>query len=79
MVSLNREDRSSWPCAEKQDVHSFVMTSLKALKVKEEFARDLADVIVEADYRGHYSHGLNRLGELTIVIYHHDLKLKRLC
>ena len=49
-------------------MYNFVMTSLKALKVKEEFARDLADVIVEADYRGRYSHGLNRLGELTVVI-----------
>ena len=68
MASLNREDGSSWPCAEKQDVHNFVMTSLKALKVKEEFGRDLADVIVEADYRGHYSHVLNKLGELTVVI-----------
>lgn len=41
----------------------------------EDHARQLADVLVEGDIRGHYSHGLNRLGmsikcvDYQMVIY----------
>lgn len=35
---------------------------MTAVGTCKEHARQLADVIVEADRRGHYSHGLNRLG-----------------
>lgn len=34
---------------------------------KKEHAAELADVLVAADYRGHYSHGLNRLGNIVLI------------
>ena len=46
-----------------QEVHLFVVNCLKARGMNEKFAVDLADLLVAADYRGHFSHGLHRLGE----------------
>lgn len=34
-----------------------------AVGTKPHHARSLAEVLVEGDHRGHYSHGLNRMGE----------------
>lgn len=34
----------------------------------QDHARQMADVLIEGDVRGHYSHGLNRLGG-KVVIY----------
>ena len=42
---------------------SLVQNCLKAVGAKESHAEDLADVLVAGDHRGHYSHGLNRLGK----------------
>lgn len=36
-----------------------------AVGTKPHHARSLAEVLVEGDHRGHYSHGLNRMGERT--------------
>lgn len=36
-----------------------------AVGTKPHHARSLAEVLVEGDHRGHYSHGLNRMGEWT--------------
>lgn len=33
-----------------------------AVDTKPHHARSLAEVLVEGDHRGHYSHGLNRMG-----------------
>lgn len=35
---------------------------LKAVGSKQEYAEIVADNLLEADYRGLYSHGMNRLG-----------------
>lgn len=43
-------------------------------------ARSLAEVLVEGDHRGHYSHGLNRMGEWTPVqlsLHHRDMRRNR--
>jgi hypothetical protein len=45
------------------EFHSFVVRSLRAVGAKEGQAGALADLLVAADTRGHYSHGLNRLGK----------------
>ena len=43
------------------DLHLFVSSCIEACGAPKEHASNLADVLVEADKRGHYSHGLNRL------------------
>ncbi|XP_048746557.2 uncharacterized protein LOC125659053 [Ostrea edulis] len=45
----------------EKDLHSFVVRSMEAVGTNSEHASVLADLIVAADTRGHYSHGLNRL------------------
>ncbi|KAK6630629.1 hypothetical protein RUM43_014614 [Polyplax serrata] len=49
----------------------FLKDCLMAVDTSQETAEQLAEVLVAADYRGHYSHGLNRL-----EIYLNDIKGK---
>lgn len=51
----------------KAEVQSFVERCMVAVGTKPHHARSLAAVLVEGDHRGHYSHGLNRMGEWTPV------------
>jgi len=44
-----------------KEVRRFVIDSMVQVGTKRDHAVALADVLVAADYRGHYSHGLNRL------------------
>jgi len=44
-----------------EEVRRFVVDSMVKVGTIEDHATALADVLVAADYRGHYSHGLNRL------------------
>ncbi|XP_078076944.1 putative oxidoreductase YjmC [Mustelus asterias] len=53
----------------RSDMHQFIESCMKAVGAKCSHAKALADVLVEGDYRGHYSHGLNRL-----ELYVKDLK-----
>ncbi|CAJ0606431.1 unnamed protein product [Cylicocyclus nassatus] len=46
----------------KKEMLRFMKECLMSVGVVESHARQLAEVAVEADIRGHYSHGLNRLG-----------------
>lgn len=52
----------------ERDLHSFVVRCMEAVGTNSEHASVLADLIVAADTRGHYSHGLNRLGKNADVI-----------
>lgn len=45
-----------------KDAQKFVVKSMEAVGTKVTHAEALAEVLVLADQRGHYSHGLNRLG-----------------
>lgn len=47
----------------EQELHDFVVRCMEAVGTNTEHADVLADLIVAADTRGHYSHGLNRLGK----------------
>lgn len=47
----------------RPEIKSFIERSMVAVGTKPEHATALADNLVMADYRGHFSHGLNRLGE----------------
>lgn len=44
----------------------FIVDCLRAVGAQTAKAEQLAELLVSADYRGHYSHGLNRLGKLWI-------------
>ncbi|PVD29457.1 hypothetical protein C0Q70_08708 [Pomacea canaliculata] len=46
----------------RDEVHAFCMRCLQKVGAVTEHAEAMAELIVAADYRGHYSHGLNRLG-----------------
>ncbi|XP_071108497.1 uncharacterized oxidoreductase YjmC-like [Haliotis cracherodii] len=45
----------------REEFHEFVVRCMTAVGTRQDDARALADLLVAADYRGHYSHGLNRL------------------
>jgi hypothetical protein len=49
-----------------REVRRFITSSLRAAGGGAGQCEDLADILVAADTRGHYSHGLNRLGKKTI-------------
>lgn len=44
------------------EMRSFITRAMEAVGTDSSHARTLADVLVMGDYRGHFSHGLNRLG-----------------
>lgn len=43
------------------EARRFMVDCFCASKTPEKHARQMADLLVEADYRGHFSHGMNRL------------------
>ncbi|KAK9892927.1 hypothetical protein WA026_022795 [Henosepilachna vigintioctopunctata] len=43
------------------EVKRFIFDCMKAVNTPEEYAHQMADMLSEADYRGHFSHGMNRL------------------
>jgi len=43
------------------EMHDFMVRCMQKSGAKSEHCNALADLLVAADYRGHYSHGLNRL------------------
>jgi Malate/L-lactate dehydrogenases len=49
--------------APRKEVTRFVTAALKAVGAREDNAQQLADVLVDADYKGHFSHGINRIGK----------------
>lgn len=51
-----------------EDAKNFVVSSMVAIGTQPSHAQALADVLVLADQRGHYSHGLNRLGTLAVSV-----------
>ena len=46
-----------------QVVRRFIQDCITAAGGSVSHASDMADLLVTADHRGHFSHGLNRLGE----------------
>ena len=45
------------------EVRRFIKSTLKVAGGLPDQCEDLADILIAADSRGHYSHGLNRLGK----------------
>ncbi|RWS21119.1 malate dehydrogenase-like protein [Leptotrombidium deliense] len=53
----------------KDELHSFIYRCMRAIGTSDSHSKSLADCLVLADYRGHFSHGLNRLS-----IYVNDIQ-----
>lgn len=45
-----------------EEFRNFILRCSEKVGISAEHATDLADLVVSADYRGHYSHGLKNLG-----------------
>jgi LDH2 family malate/lactate/ureidoglycolate dehydrogenase len=50
----------------KDEVHRFVIRCMGTVGLEVKHSTVLADLITSADYRGHASHGLNKLGKFTL-------------
>ena len=50
-----------------EEARQFICRCIEATDAPPEHAASLADVLIAGDKRGHYSHGMNRLGELTFL------------
>ncbi|GMT15599.1 hypothetical protein PFISCL1PPCAC_6896, partial [Pristionchus fissidentatus] len=46
---------------ERREMHRYMVDCITKAGAADSHARQLADVLIEGDVRGHYSHGLNRL------------------
>jgi LDH2 family malate/lactate/ureidoglycolate dehydrogenase len=53
----------SYYVVEKEEMYQFMERCMVKAGSKAAHAKALADCLLAADYRGHYSHGLNRLGK----------------
>ena len=49
-----------------EEMFNFVMRCAQRVGAKKSHAECLAELLVAADTRGHFSHGLNRLGEFDL-------------
>lgn len=54
--------KEEWPVIPKDEVQRFIEDCMIKVGTRSAHAQSLGGNLVEADYRGHYSHGLNRLG-----------------
>jgi len=60
-ISTATMESANWPRVKPEDARSFVIQSLEAVGTKKEHAEIMAELLVVADHRGHYSHGMNRV------------------
>lgn len=61
--------KDKWEAVRKEEVKRFIIDCMKKVGTKDAHAASLAGNLMTADYRGHYSHGLNRLGETWFPYY----------
>jgi LDH2 family malate/lactate/ureidoglycolate dehydrogenase len=50
-----------------EEISRFVKEVMIAVGTEQEHAEQMADLLVAADCRGHFSHGLNRLGKWRVT------------
>lgn len=67
MSYRNFVPKDRWDAVRKDEVKRFITDCMVKVGTKETHAACLAGNLVTADYRGHYSHGLNRLGILFLI------------
>lgn len=54
---------------EKNEMENFMERCMLAAGCREAHAKSLAACLIAGDYRGHFSHGLNRLGKKTYFFF----------
>ena len=59
----------------KDDMENFMERCMLAAGAKPDHAKSLASCLIAGDYRGHFSHGLNRLGIKLCFIFYFLLSL----
>ena len=69
--SVETGSPAEYQLTEVGEVGDFIRRCLVAVGAAETHAASLAATLVHADVRGHFSHGLNRLGE---YLYEHAMK-----
>ena len=57
-------------------IHQFIMKVMRKLGTIEDHANILAELLTAADMRGHYSHGLNRLGNVLFFVMYFTSRRK---
>ncbi|CAG5115924.1 unnamed protein product, partial [Candidula unifasciata] len=60
-VIPKEQHRTQKTVVPRDELHAFVIRCMEKVGTKRDHASVLADLLVAADYRGHFSHGLNRL------------------
>lgn len=61
ILSLRHYSSKNWDVVSNAEVKRFARDCMTSVGTRRQHADSLAEVLVQADYRGHYSHGLNRL------------------
>ena len=57
-------EKEKWDAVPVNEVQRFIVDCMKSVGTKADHAASLGDNLTAADHRGHYSHGLNRLGNM---------------
>jgi len=63
-LTSSNHDPTGYKLIDKNEMEDFMYRCMIAAGSKEDHAKSLAAALILADYRGHFSHGLNRLGTL---------------
>lgn len=66
-VISNKQIMANYKIVPITSVRSFIENLMVKIGVNTSHANCLADVLVTGDYRGHFSHGLNRIGNFNII------------
>ncbi len=60
---------SEYWIVEKDEMENFMERCMLSVDTKPSHAKALAECLIHGDHRGHFSHGLNRLGKLKKIFF----------
>jgi LDH2 family malate/lactate/ureidoglycolate dehydrogenase len=60
-MATNSSEKTEYYLVEKNEMENFMERCMLAVGTKPDHAKSLATCLIAGDYRGHFSHGLNRL------------------
>ena len=78
-LSTSRRLLDEHKCVAVEEAESFIERCMRAVGTPKEHCRALSQVLVAGDARGHFSHGLNRLGEIWVFLSdrYHTVKINK--
>lgn len=71
--STGRRLLDEYKCVAVNEAESFIERCMRSVGTPDQHCRALSQVLVAGDVRGHFSHGLNRLGEHCIQDNHWEI------